>query len=284
MAIKIIADSASDIPHSIAEAHGIEVLPLMVYIDDVEYRDNVDLTSDELYVRMQAGASVKTSQIPLGVFMEAFERMAQTEDEYIYIAFSSNLSGTYQTAVLAHEDILAKYPNAKITIIDTKCASIGVALIVVEAAKMAESGATHDEIVAYVNGAKTSMEHVFSVDDLEYLFRGGRVNRTQATLGNILNIKPVLNVQDGFLMPIDKVKGKKRRLQKMLDYVETHGKYLDRQCIGIAHTVNEEEAAFVKSYFETAYGTREFIVGQLGCTIGAHCGPGVIAIFFRSSL
>jgi DegV family protein with EDD domain len=148
---------------------------------------------------------------------------------------------------------------------------------------MAEAGATHSEIVTYVTSASTAMEHIFSVDDLEYLFRGGRVNRTQATLGNILNIKPILNVQDGFLVPIDKVKGKKRRLQKMLDYVAAHGKNLDRQCIGIAHTVNEEEAAFVKAYFETAYGTREFIVNQLGCTIGAHCGPGLIAIFFRSS-
>ena len=124
-------------------------------------------------------------------------------------------------------------------------------------------------------------EHIFSVDNLEYLFRGGRVTRAQASIGNILNIKPILNVQDGFLIPIDKVKGRKKRLQHMYDYIASKGNRLDLQCVGIAHTDNIEDTEVVKNYFETTFGTKEFIISELGCAVGAHCGPGMIAIFFR---
>jgi len=281
MAVKIITDSACDLPKEIVQANGIIVLPIMVYVDDIEYLDSVNLMPETLYACMKAGAKVKTAQIPMRHFLETFEAIATSEDHYIYLAFSSNLSGTYQTAMLAKENLAEVYPKMNLEIIDTKCVSLGLGLMAVQASKMAAEGADVETIKAYIYDAMATTEHIFSVDNLEYLFRGGRVTRAQASIGNILNIKPILNVQDGFLIPIDKVKGRKKRLQHMYDYIASKGNRLDLQCVGIAHTDNIEDTEVVKNYFETTFGTKEFIISELGCAVGAHCGPGMIAIFFR---
>lgn len=284
MAVKIITDSACDLPEELIEKYGIEVMPILVYLNDKEYLDSVTLKSNELYEAMKSGARVTTAQIPIGYFMDRFEALKESEDTYIYLAFSSNLSGTYQTAVVAKETLMEVIPDLKLEIVDTKCASLGLGLIVIEAAKLAGDGADVSEIMAYIEEASRSMEHIFSVDDLEYLFRGGRVSRAQATLGNILNIKPIINIQDGFLIPIDKVKGKKKRLQKLYDYMADRGVRLDSQCIGIAHAASAVDAEEIKAYIETTFGTREIIISELGCAVGAHCGPGMISIFFRNKL
>jgi DegV family protein with EDD domain len=281
MALKIITDSASDLPKALAEKHRIQVLPLIVFIDNVEYLDSVTIEPNDMYQAMIKGSTVKTSQIPLKDFMDYFEKFAQTGDEYIYLAFSSNLSGTYQSSVLAYETVKEQYPDFKMTIIDTKCVSLGLGVIVVEAAKLVENDATHEEVMTYVTHAISQMNHVFSVDDLDYLLKGGRVTKSQAMLGNVLNIKPILHVVDGFLVPFDKAKGKKKLLAKLYEYIAVNGHGLDRQIVGIAHTLNEEEANEVKKHFETVYGTKDFIMNTLGCAVGAHCGPGMITIFFK---
>lgn len=282
MALRIITDSASDLPKELAEKLQIEVLPLIVYMNDVEYLDSVTIKPNDMYEAMVKGSSVKTAQIPLHHFIEYFEKFAQTGDEYIYLAFSSNLSGTYQTSVLAYETVKEMFPEFKLTIIDTKCVSLGLGVIVVEAAKLVENEAAYDEVISFVTQATLRMKHVFSVDDLDYLLKGGRVSKSQAVIGNILNIKPILHVVDGFLVPFDKAKGKKKLLAKLYEYIEENGRGLDRQLVGIAHTLNEEEAVEVKRHFETVYGTKEFIINTLGCAVGAHCGPGMITIFFKN--
>lgn len=282
MGIKIVTDSASDLPKDWAEKSGIEVLPILVYIDGVEYEDGVSLSAEALYEAMIDGKEVKTAQIPLKYFLNRFEAYANSQDHYVYLAFSSKLSGTYQTAMMAYDTIRESYPNFEMTIIDTKCVSLGLGVIAVEAAKRVKNGATLSEILAYVNWVTPRMAHVFSVDDLEYLYRGGRVSRSKAIIGNLLNIKPILKVDDGALIPFDKAKGRKKRLQMMLDYVEAHGVDLGNQLIGIAHTLNEEEALYVKSEFEKRYGTKDFVLGSLGCAVGAHCGPGLITLFFMT--
>jgi len=285
MAVKIVTDSASDLPKALVQALDIEVFPILVYVDGTEYKDSVTLYPDALYSYMKQGSEVKTAQIPLNYFVERFADFAHTpENHYIYLAFSSNLSGTYQTAELAYDEVLEEYPDFRMTIVDTKCVSLGLGVIVYEAARLAQEGASYNEIMAYVDHAIRHMRHVFSVDDLEYLFRGGRVSSSQAFIGNILNIKPILHVVDGFLVPLDKAKGKKRLLSKMFQYISSYGKRLDIQTIGIAHTLNEEDAMMVKAHFETVYGTQHFIINQLGCAIGAHCGPGMITIFFMDEV
>jgi len=284
MAIKIMTDSASDLPRDIAEKLDVKVLPLIVYVDGKEYLDCETMFPDEFYKKMLDGSDVKTAQVPLNTFVDYFETIADTNDEYIYLAFSSGLSGTYQSAVLAAEAVKEGHPNFSIDIIDTKCASLGLGLLVIETAEMALKGANREELLDHVEKNMTRIEHLFTVDDLEYLFRGGRVSRSQAALGNILNIKPILNVQDGLLIPIDKVKGKKKRLQKMFDYIEAHSEKLDQQLVGIAHTLNEEDLQIFKEHFETVYGTSRFVTNQLGCVIGAHCGPGLVTVFFKNKV
>lgn len=282
MAIKIITDSASDLPQNIAQKYGIEVLPLLVFVNDQEYLDGVTLSPDALYKAMKEGASVKTAQIPLNFFVERFTGYAQEDHHRIYLAFSSKLSGTYQTAVLAYEMVKETHPEFEMTIVDTKCVSLGLGLMAIQAAKMVEDAGDYASVMAFVNKAMTTTEHVFSVDDLTYLFRGGRVSKSQALMGNLLNIKPILKVEAGALVPFDKVKGRKKRLLKMFDYVKTHGKSLGNQTIGIAHALNEEDALAIKEHFETVYGTKDFVIESLGCAVGAHCGPGLITLFFKT--
>ena len=284
MKIRVVTDSASDLPRGLADELGIEILPILVYVDGVEYLDGVTLQSDELYQRMIEGKNIKTAQIPLAYFMDKFEAYAKGGDYIVYLAFSSVLSGTYQTAVLAYEAVKEKYPAFTMTIIDTKCVSLGLGVIVTEAAKLAAEGAALEELVSFVEKSTVNMEHVFSVDDLNYLLRGGRVSKSQAVIGNILNIKPILHVVDGALVPFDKAKGTKKKMARMFEYIAERGKNLDVQTIGIAHALNDEEAQMVKEHFETVYGTRRFIINQLGCAVGAHCGPGLITIFFKKEV
>ncbi|OJV62303.1 MAG: hypothetical protein BGO41_05755 [Clostridiales bacterium 38-18] len=284
MKIRVVTDSASDLPKQIASEEHLEILPILVYIDGKEYLDGVTIDSDTLYNAMKSGAEVKTAQIPLSHFIDKFREYAQSEAHYLYLAFSSALSGTYQTAVLAYESVKEEYPSFNMTIVDTKCVSLGLGILAIEVARMAEEGSSLEAILSYIEQTKSNMVHVFSVDDLEYLLRGGRVSRSQAIIGNILNIKPILHVQDGALVPFEKAKGKKKLLAKLYEYIKDHGGQLDRQVIGIAHTLNEEEALEVKRHFETVYGSNKFIINQLGCAVGAHCGPGMITIFFKSKV
>lgn len=282
MGLKIVTDSASDLPKAWAEQNDIEVLPILVYVDGKEFEDGVTLSADALYEAMIAGKEVKTAQIPLKYFLNRFEAYAKSEDHYVYLAFSSKLSGTYQTAMMAYDTVKEAYPNFEMTIVDTKCVSLGLGVIAIEAAKRAAEGQSLEQILSYVDWVTPKMAHVFSVDDLEYLYRGGRVSRSKAFIGNLLNIKPILKVDDGALVPFDKAKGRKKRLQMMLDYVEAHGVDLGNQLIGIAHTLNESEALYIKEAFEKRYGTKDFVIGSLGCAVGAHCGPGLITLFFKT--
>lgn len=284
MALKIITDSASDLPQELASRLGIEILPILVYLNGEEHLDSVTIKPDDLYHAMLKGAEVKTAQIPLNHFIEHFEKFAQTGDEYIYLAFSSNLSGTYQTSVLAYETVKASFPNFNMTIVDTKCVSLGLGVIVAEVAEMVQQGETFEVVMEKINRDIVHMKHVFSVDDLNYLLKGGRVSKSQAVFGNLLNIKPILKVEDGFLVPFDKAKGKKKMLSKIYDFISENGKNLDRQTVGIAHTLNSETANEVKAHFETVYGTGKFIINALGCAVGAHCGPGMITIFFKDEI
>lgn len=284
MKIRVVTDSTSDLPKQLAIDEHLEILPILVYIDGKEHLDGVTIDSDALYNAMKSGSEVKTAQIPLGHFLDKFREYAKSDDHYLYLAFSSVLSGTYQTAVLAYESIKEEFPNFNMTIVDTKCVSLGLGILAIEVARMAEEGSDLESILSYIDQTKGNMVHVFSVDDLEYLLKGGRVSRSQAIIGNILNIKPILHVQEGALVPFDKAKGKKKLLAKLYEYIRDHGSQLDRQIIGIAHTLNEEEALEVKSHFETVYGSSKFIINQLGCAVGAHCGPGMITIFFKSKV
>lgn len=283
MSVKIISDSCCDLPADIIKKYDIDILPIIVLDGEKEYLDGVDITPLEVYEGMKNGIVFKTAQVPANVFEEKFEKIKNTEDSYIYISFSSGLSGTYQTAIIISDKIKEENPNMDLEIIDSKAASIGQGIIVYEAAKMAKKGYGKEEILNAIKFYSKHMEHIVTVDNIEYLYRGGRVTKTEAIVGGLLNIKPIIHVNDmGELKPIDKVRGRKKAINKMFELVEERGGHanLQEQVIGILHTDDWETAENLKERMIEEYGPREFVINNVGAAIGAHSGPGTLALFF----
>ncbi len=280
MKTRIITDSASDLPSELTKKYGIDVLPLSVLLGDEEYEDGETIGPKELYNNMRAGKVYKTSQVAPQAFKEKFEEYAKNNESCIYIGFSSELSGTYQSSTIAKEEILEEYPNFDVTLMDTKCASGGFGLVVLKAAQMAMEGASKEDIVKATEFNARHMEHIFTVDDLEYLFRGGRVSRTAAVIGSLLNIKPILHVEGGRLVPLEKVRGRNKVLKRMMDIIEERGANLSEQTIGITHGDDLEIALKAKELIEERFGCKDFVIRDVGCAVGAHSGPGTLAIFF----
>lgn len=283
MAVKIITDSACDLPKEYIESLNIDVMPLIVYLDDKEYEDgNID--PHEFFEGMRQGLLTRTAQIPASTLKSHFESYINDEDDILYISFSSGLSGTYQTAELVKSDLLEEHPNLKLSIIDSKSASIGFGLIVYYAARLAEANETIETIVEKTNFYIEHIEHIFTVDDLEYLYRGGRVSRGAAVMGSMLNIKPILDIKDGKLVPLTKIRGRKKALSKMISLVGERGDQLEKQIVAINHGDDIETALELKKIIEEKYGVKEFIINYVGCAIGAHSGPGTLSIFFLNQL
>jgi len=280
--IKIITDSASDLPKETYEGYCIDVLPLLVYMDDTEYRDGVDILSPQIFEHMRNGGKASTAQVTYSVFDKKFRELAEEGGSYIYIAFSSQLSGTYQTAKLVESEIKKEYPNFDLHIIDSMSASLGLGLMVLKAATMASEGCTKEEVLRTINFYINHIEHIFTVDNLEYLYRGGRVSRTAAVAGSLLNIKPILEVKEGKLVPLEKIRGRKRSLNKVMEIVDNRGVHLEEQIIGINHADDISTAEDIKNILEEKYGIKEFIINDVGSSIGAHTGPGFIGIYFLS--
>lgn len=283
MALKILTDSGCDLPEDIIKEYDIYVFPILVIEDNKEYLDGVTIKPKTLYDNMREGKYYKTSQIPPNAFEEKFEEIAKKGESAIYIAFSSGLSATYQSAVLTRDSLKEKYPDLDLTIVDSKAASLGFGLIVYKAAQMAKEGKSKEEILNMLDFYIENMDHVFTVDDLEYLFRGGRVTRTQAFVGGLLNIKPILDVtEEGKLRPLEKVRGRGKVLKRMLELMDERAKEADfsKQVIGISHGDDMDKVMKLKNMIEEKYRVREFVINHIGCAIGAHAGPGTIALFF----
>ena len=282
MSIKIISDTGCDLSEDIIDEYGIEILPLIVIKDDKEYLDKVSIDPTQVYEGMRNGQVFKTAQIPPAIFMETFENIAKKGESAIYIAFSSGLSGTYNTSMSVRQNIKEQYEDLDLDIVDTKAASGGFGLIVLKAAQMAKEGKSKEEILKTIDFYKENMEYIFTVDDIEYLFRGGRVSKAQAFVGGLLNIKPILNVEDGNLVPIDKVRGRNKAFKTMLDIIEERSKNtnLKEQVFGITHGDDLEGAMKIKDLINERFGVDKFVINIIGAAIGAHSGPGTIALFF----
>ncbi|WML49594.1 DegV family protein [Neobacillus sp. PS3-34] len=284
MSVRILADSACDLPIDFYEKNNVTLLPLKVHINDREYEDLKTIDPKTVYDSIRNGSVPKTSQTSPLLFEEAFTRMAQNNEDGIYIAFSSQLSGTYQTAVMILEQVKETYPDFNLTIVDTKCASIGQGLIVREAARLAAENASKEEILKDVIFRSEHMEHLFTVEDLEYLAKGGRVSKASAFLGGLLNIKPLLNVEDGKLVPLEKIRGKKKVLRRVIEVMKERGSRLDEQVIGISHADDLETAEEMKALIQEAFNPKEVYISSIGAAVGAHTGTGTIAIFFLNQL
>ncbi|MGN5651930.1 DegV family protein [Bacillus sp. Brlt_9] len=285
MGVKIITDSAADLPVELLQAYDIDLIPLRVYDEaETEYLDGVTLESVTLLQKMREGAVYRTSLPSLETFQEKFVSYAKEGNPCIYLAFSSELSGTYQSSVVIKEEVKETYADLDLEIIDTKCASLGQGLVVLEAAKMAKDGASKEDILKRVDFLMNHIEHIFTVADLQYLVRGGRLSKVAGFIGGLLNIKPILNVEEGKLVPLEKVRGKKKVLSRIVDIMEERGKELKGQTIGITHGDDLETAEALKALITERFGCEVFIVNTIGAAIGAHTGPGVITLFFLNEV
>lgn len=284
MPVKILTDSGCDLPLNFYNENNVTLLPFKVQLSDKEYEDVISIEPKSVYDAIRNGIVPKTSQVSPFLFEEIFTKMAANKEDGIYIAFSSQLSGTYQTAVMILDQVKEKYPDFPLTLVDTKCASLGHGLIVQEAARLAANNAAKETILKDILFRTEHMEHLFTVDDLNYLAKGGRLSKASAFLGGLLNIKPLLNVEDGKLVPIEKIRGKKKLLQRMIELMKERGANLNEQVIGISHADNEETANEVKAMIEAEFHPKAVYISAIGATIGAHTGAGTIAVFFLNQL
>ena len=277
----IVTDNNADLSLDYYEKHGIEVIYLTYMIDGETYDKNRQLPSEDFYERMRKGSMPTTSQANPEQAKEVFLKVLKDTDKIIYLAFSGALSGTMNSGRIAAEEIMEEHPEVKITVIDTLAASLGQGLLVYKAVEKMEQGMPYDELVQWIEENKLHLVHYFTVDDLFHLYRGGRVSKTAAILGTMINLKPVLHVDDnGKLIPVSKVRGRKKSLAALVDAMaELKGSY-ENDIVMISHGDCPEEAEAVKKMIQEKFGIEKFLIEPVGSTIGAHSGPGTMALFF----
>ena len=280
--MKIIVDSACDLPLSYLLDNDVEVLPLSVVMDNKEYVDMFDITNDQIYAFIREGKHPSTVQVPLEKFGTAFRQLAETGEHALYIALSSDLSGTYQAALLAKQQVKEDFPDFDLRIIDSRQASLGIALMVREAIQMKDNGFMIDEIEERVMFMTNHVVSIFTVQDLNYLAEGGRLSKSSAFLGGLLNIHPLLEVVDGKLEPKDKLRGHKKVLNKMYDRLKSEAKNISEQTVLIVHTNETETVAAMKEYINTNIGPAEVIDYPIGAVVAAHTGMGTVGIFYMN--
>lgn len=280
--MKIFTDSASDLPKDFFDKEDVHLFPLRVLVKGVEYDDIIGISTNQVYAAIDEGEQPKTSQVSLEIFLETFEQLAKSEEEGIYLAFSSELSGTCQTAILAKNQVFENYPNLKLAIIDTKCASYGLGLVVKEAIRLNKAEIEFEEAVQQLTKMAQSMEHLFTVGDLNYLAKGGRVSKSSAFVGGLLNIKPILNVDDGKLVPIEKTRGFKKATQRMITLMKERGGDFSNKVVGISHSNDEELMLEVKAAITDALKPKAIETTTIGAAIGAHVGRGTVGIYFTN--
>ncbi|HWT73793.1 MAG TPA: DegV family protein [Mobilitalea sp.] len=281
MALKIITDSASDIPGWVINEFDLHVIPTPVVIDDKDYFDGRTIHPEEFYDILRSGKDIKTYHINAQMFYDNFKPYAENGDEVIYICFSTGIAGTYNAANIAKTELLEQYPEFDLTIIDSKCASMGFGAVTYYALLMQRKGASKRDIIEAIQWHCEHMEMIFTVNTLEYLFKGGRLSRTSAIAGGLLDIKPIIHVNDnGALESIEKVRGRQRSLRRLLDIVGERGANLENQWIGLLHGDDVPTLEQIKEQLESTYGCRFFLENYVGCAIGAHTGPGIIGITF----
>ncbi|MCM3711177.1 DegV family protein [Sporosarcina luteola] len=278
--MRIFADSGSDLPKSFFDDNDVTLIPLRVLIDDKEGDDVLEIDSKEVFDAIRNGKHPKTSQASPEKFLSTWKELAESGEDGLYIAFSSELSGTYNTGVMMKDQVKEGNPNMNLVLIDSRCASLGCGLLVKEAVRLRDAGDDVRTIERKIRDMAAHMEHLFTVEDLDYLAKGGRVSKASAFIGGLLNIKPLLHVEGGRLVPIEKHRGRKKVLRRMLELIEERGAELSKQTIAISHGDDESTALEMKALIEEKFQPKDVEIHMIGSAIGSHAGPGTIAIFF----
>ena len=280
---KIITDSTTDLPKEYIEKYNLGIMYLSYTIEGETYQGEKQLKDDVFYDKMRKGLMPTTSQVNPTEAKETFEEFLKETNKILCISFSSGLSGTYNSAKIAADEIMEENKEANIIVIDSLAASLGEGLLVHKAVMMRENGNSLVDTAKWVEEHKLNLVHAFTVDDLFHLYRGGRVSKTTAIVGTMINIKPVMHVDnDGHLINMYTVRGRKKSLRSLVDYMEKKiGSYRTKnEIVFISHGDSLEDAEFVAEEVKERLKIDSFLINYVGPTIGAHSGPGTIALFF----
>ena len=284
MPYQIITDSSCDLPQELADAYGLIVLPLSVTVDGVTYKNYLDgreIGFHTLYEKYRSGSKTSTCAVNPDAFIDVLEPCLKEGKDVFYIGFSSGLSATYQSGCIAAAELREKYPERKIMTIDSLCASLGQGLFVHYAVQKQREGATMEELAAYLEELRPHLCHWFTVDDLMYLKRGGRISASTALLGTALQIKPVMHTDnDGKLANVTKARGRKASIRALVDRMEQTAIDPSSQTVFICHGDCIEDAEYAAGLIRERFGIQDIVINYTGPVIGAHSGPGTLAIFF----
>lgn len=285
---KLVTDSTADLPQEYLDKYNIGCIKLTYTMEGKTYGGSgEEMDWKEFYRLMREENKLPTtSQINPEEFKIYFEEVLKEYKDILYIAFSSGLSGTHNSALIAADMLKEEYPDCRIRVVDSLCASLGEGLFVHKAQMLREAGKSMDEVADWLEANKLNLVHVFTVDDLHHLHRGGRVSKTTAIIGTLAGIKPILHVDDeGHLVALSKVRGRKKSLHALVDLMEDKIKEYQgvNDMVMISHGDALEDAEFVKTEIEKRFGIKEFLINNIGPTIGSHAGPGTIALFFMGT-
>ena len=280
----IITDSTCDMPQEMADELGLAILPIRVSMEDKEYAhylDGRELGFHEFYEKLRAGVPAKTSAANQEDFLSLMEPALAAGRDVLYIGFSSGLSSTYNVGVMTAAQLAEKYPERKVYTVDSLSASLGQVLLVYHAVQQKLAGRSIDEVRTFVEETRLHLCHWFTVDDLQHLKRGGRVSAAAAAFGTMLNIKPVLHVDDeGHLIPVGKVQGRTTSIKALLKKMQETAIDPAEQVVFISHGDCEKDAEKLAAMVRESIGPKEIILNPIGPVIGAHSGPGTAALFF----
>lgn len=278
--IKIIVDSTCDLPDELMEMYDIKSLPLKVLLNGREYLDKVTIQVDEVYEAMRQGIVPKTSLPNPQDILSVFNDYCSKGYDFIYLALSSLLSGTYQLASTIMDELKVNFPERRMQIIDSRGGSTATGLIALQAARMSDTGKSFDTIVSQVFKLVDHVEHIFTITDLNWLIKGGRISRSAAIIGNILSIKPILQVNNGLMEVIGKVRGRKNSLNTVVDILEERISNFPDQIIGISHADDLESAEELSHLIDGRLGAKCKIINKIGSVLGSHLGIGGVGVFF----
>lgn len=284
MSFAIVTDSSANLPNELIDRYGLHILSLRFLVSDREYYSYIKGEDNDLqkfYSMMRNKEDVKTSHINPALCTELFEGLIKEGQDVLFLGFSSALSGTFETAQRSMNELREQYPERKLFCIDTKSASLGQGLLVTLVVKLKEKGADIEECAKYAEELVPQLCHWFTVDDLFFLKRGGRVNAATAILGSMLGIKPVLHMDDeGRLINVTKVRGRKASLDMLVKKMEELAVDPEKQTIYISHGDCIEDAQYVADEIKAKWGVEDILIHYVDPVIGAHSGPGTVALFF----
>ncbi|MFG6350668.1 MAG: DegV family protein [Oscillospiraceae bacterium] len=280
----IITDSSCDLPDSLVKELELEVLPLAFIMDGKTYRnypDNREMSPKDFYNKEREGVMATTNAVNVGEASDAIESVLKQGRDVLVLAFSSGLSTTCNSFQIAAGDLAEQYPDRKVYVVDTLCASLGQGMFVYQAAKLRQAGKSMEEVRDWAEQNKLRQCHWFTVNDLFFLKKGGRVSAATAVVGTMLQIKPVMHVDnEGHLIKVDTARGRKASLNALVDKVGELAENPAAQTMFISNSDCAEEAQYVADQIKAKYGTEEIIINSIGPVIGAHTGPGCVALFF----